>query len=68
MVANILPAEPHLTPEVGSKHFFSEISHVAYQIKGSIEHHESKYSVLSTKSMVDRLCSDLNDTQGDLRG
>ena len=36
MVANILPTDTHLTQEVGSKGqtiYFSESSHVAYQIK-----------------------------------
>ena len=33
MVANILPTDTPLTLAVGSKYFFSESSHVAFQIK-----------------------------------
>ena len=35
MVSNILPADTPLTPGMGSKHFISESSRFAYQIKGS---------------------------------
>ena len=52
MVANILPADIPLTPRVGSKgqNIFCGNSHVAYQIKGDGKHHESKFSVFSTKA------------------
>ena len=52
MVANILPTDIPSTQGVGSKGqtiYFSESSHVAYQIKGNLstEHHESKYAVFT---------------------
>ena len=50
MVANILPTDTPLTQGVGSKGQtipFTESSLVAYQIKGSTEHHESKYAVIT---------------------
>ena len=52
MIANILPTCTPPTPGMGSKgqdSTFWEHSHVAYPIKGklSIEHYESKYSVLT---------------------
>ena len=50
MVANILPTDTPSTQGVGSKGqtiSFSKSSHVAYQ---SMEHHESKYAVITHAS------------------
>ena len=52
MVAFFLPAGTPLAPGVGSKgqNTFSESSQVVYHREWSIEHHESKYSVLTHSS------------------
>ena len=50
MVANILPTDTPLTQGVGSKGqtiYFSESSHVAYQIEGTLAQSTTKANMLS---------------------
>ena len=73
MVANILPTDTPSTHGVGSKGqtiYFSESSHVAYQIKAD-DAGSADVSIffieLSTKTYLTGVCYDLNDTVGELR-
>ena len=55
MVANILPTDTSMTQGVGSKGqtiYFSESSHVAYQIKGNWAQRTMKANMLSLHTPV----------------